>query len=211
MAGNSVILKMAAQTPLVAERYRRSVQGRRPARRRVPVPAPEPRQTWRRSSPIRASASSPSPARFPAATRCSRPRPDASSPPASSSAARIPPTCAPDADSSHAVENLVDGSYFNSGQSCCGIERIYVDQEDLKSFVEGFVDLTRQYKLGNPLETETNLGPLVRTDAADAVRAQISRPSRKGAKALSSKLPRTSPARPTCRRKSWWTSTTAWK
>jgi acyl-CoA reductase-like NAD-dependent aldehyde dehydrogenase len=89
-----------------------------------------------------------------------------------------------DADLKFAVENLVDGSYFNSGQSCCGIERIYVDQKVLKSFVEGFVDLTRQYKLGNPLEKETNLGPLVRTDAADAVRAQIKQAMRKGAKAL---------------------------
>ncbi|HYI86589.1 MAG TPA: aldehyde dehydrogenase family protein, partial [Burkholderiales bacterium] len=45
-------------------------------------------------------------------------------------------------------------------------------------------DLTRQYRLGNPLEKETNLGPLVRTDAADSVRAQIKQATRKGAKAL---------------------------
>jgi acyl-CoA reductase-like NAD-dependent aldehyde dehydrogenase len=82
------------------------------------------------------------------------------------------------------VENLVDGSYFNSGQSCCGIERIYVQKPLFKDFIEGFVELTRQYRLGNPLEKETNLGPLVRTDAADAVRAQIRQATRKGAKAL---------------------------
>ena len=64
-----------------------------------------------------------------------------------------------DADLKFAVENLVDGSYFNSGQSCCGIERIYVQKPLFKDFVEGFVELTRQYKLGNPLEKETNLGP----------------------------------------------------
>jgi acyl-CoA reductase-like NAD-dependent aldehyde dehydrogenase len=89
-----------------------------------------------------------------------------------------------DADLGFAVENLVDGSYFNSGQSCCGIERIYVERKRFKPFVEGFVELTRQYRLGNPLEKETTLGPLVRTQAADSVRAQIRQAVRKGAKAL---------------------------
>ena len=78
----------------------RGVQGRRPARGRVPVPAPEPRPGRARRSPTRASPSSPSPARFPAATRCSAPPPSASSAPASSSAARTRPTCAPTRTSS---------------------------------------------------------------------------------------------------------------
>jgi acyl-CoA reductase-like NAD-dependent aldehyde dehydrogenase len=89
-----------------------------------------------------------------------------------------------DADVPFAVENLVDGSFFNSGQSCCGIERIYVDKKIYKDFVDRFVDLTRQYRLGNPLEQGTNLGPLVRTEAADNVRAQIRQAVRKGAKPL---------------------------
>ena len=89
-----------------------------------------------------------------------------------------------DADLAFAVENLVDGTYFNSGQSCCGIERIYVEKSVFKDFVERFVELTRQYRLGNPLEKETNLGPLVRTQAADSVRAQIRQAVKKGAKAL---------------------------
>jgi len=89
-----------------------------------------------------------------------------------------------DADLAFAVENLVDGSFFNSGQSCCGIERIYVQKSVFKDFVEEFVDLTRQYRLGNPLEKETNLGPLVRTEAADNVRAQVRQAVRKGAKPL---------------------------
>jgi acyl-CoA reductase-like NAD-dependent aldehyde dehydrogenase len=89
-----------------------------------------------------------------------------------------------DADLAFAVENLVDGAYFNSGQSCCGIERIYVDRKIQKNFVEAFVELTRQYKLGNPLEKDTTLGPLVRTQAADTVRAQIRQAVKKGAKAL---------------------------
>jgi len=89
-----------------------------------------------------------------------------------------------DADLAFAVENLVDGSFFNSGQSCCGIERIYVQKSVFKDFVEEFVDRTRQYRLGNPLEKETNLGPLVRTEAADNVRAQVRQAVRKGAKPL---------------------------
>ena len=89
-----------------------------------------------------------------------------------------------DADIAHAVENLVDGSYFNSGQSCCGIERIYVDQAIYPAFVERFVDLTRQYVLGNPLEQTTTLGPLVKPSAAEFVRGQIAEAVSKGAKAL---------------------------
>ncbi len=89
-----------------------------------------------------------------------------------------------DADLAFAVENLVDGSFFNSGQSCCGIERIYVLKSIFHDFVERFVALTRQYRLGNPLEKETTLGPLVRTGAANSVRAQIRQAVRKGAKPL---------------------------
>ena len=82
------------------------------------------------------------------------------------------------------IENLVDGAYFNSGQSCCAVERIYVHRAVFKPFVEGFVELARQYRLGNPLERQTTLGPLVRTEAADSVRAQIRDALDKGAKAL---------------------------
>ena len=66
----------------------------------------------------------------------------------------------PDANLVHAVENLVDGAFFNSGQSCCGIERIYVHKKLYKDFVDGFVDLTKKYVLGSPLEEATTLGPL---------------------------------------------------
>ncbi|MBC9249239.1 aldehyde dehydrogenase [Pseudomonas alcaligenes] len=89
-----------------------------------------------------------------------------------------------DANLAHAVENLVDGSFFNSGQSCCGIERIYVDKKLYPAFVDGFVELTRQYALGSPLEEATTLGPLVRSSAAEFVRGQIAEAKAKGAKAL---------------------------
>lgn len=89
-----------------------------------------------------------------------------------------------DANLAHAVDNLVDGSFFNSGQSCCGIERIYVDQALYPAFVEGFVELTKQYVLGNPLQEATTLGPLVRSEAAEFVRGQIAEARARGAKAL---------------------------
>ncbi|WP_303977266.1 aldehyde dehydrogenase family protein [Dongia mobilis] len=89
-----------------------------------------------------------------------------------------------DANLAHAIENLVDGAMFNSGQCCCAIERIYVHESLYDKFVDGFVDLTKKYKLGNPLDTATNLGPMVRTSAAEFVRGQVADAVKHGAKAL---------------------------
>jgi acyl-CoA reductase-like NAD-dependent aldehyde dehydrogenase len=90
----------------------------------------------------------------------------------------------PDAPMEATIENLVDGAFFNSGQSCCAVERIYVHRDVFERFVEGFVELTKQYRLGNPLDPETTLGPMVRTDAADKVRAHINEAVTRGATAL---------------------------
>jgi acyl-CoA reductase-like NAD-dependent aldehyde dehydrogenase len=90
----------------------------------------------------------------------------------------------PDANLDHAIENLVDGAFFNSGQSCCGIERIYAHEAIYDRFLEGFVALTKKYKLGNPIDADTNLGPMVRTSAAEFVRKQIADAVKAGAKAL---------------------------
>jgi acyl-CoA reductase-like NAD-dependent aldehyde dehydrogenase len=89
-----------------------------------------------------------------------------------------------DADLAHAVENLVDGSYFNSGQCCCGIERIYVQADIYDKFVSGFVDLTKQYVLGDPLDQATTLGPMAQKQLADTVRDHIGEALGKGARAL---------------------------
>jgi acyl-CoA reductase-like NAD-dependent aldehyde dehydrogenase len=90
----------------------------------------------------------------------------------------------PDADLEYSLDNLVEGAYFNAGQSCCGIERIYVQRGIYDRFVEGFVERTRQYVLGNPLDSATTLGPMVRTRAADRVRRQIADALASGARAL---------------------------
>ena len=83
----------------------------------------------------------------------------------------------------HAIENLVDGAFYNSGQCCCGIERIYVHEAVYDKFLDGFVNLTRQYVLGNPMDEATTLGPMAHTRFADVVRRQTAEALAKGAKA----------------------------
>ena len=89
----------------------------------------------------------------------------------------------PDANLDHAVANLVDGAFFNSGQCCCGIERIYVHEAVYDRFVDGFIDLTKQYVVGNPLDAGTTLGPMAQARFADLIREQKAEALRKGANA----------------------------
>lgn len=89
-----------------------------------------------------------------------------------------------DAKLEHAVENLVDGAFFNSGQSCCGVERIYVHESTHDKFVDGFAALTRQYVLDDPLDEKTTLGPMAATRFADVVRTQTREAVSKGARTL---------------------------
>jgi acyl-CoA reductase-like NAD-dependent aldehyde dehydrogenase len=89
-----------------------------------------------------------------------------------------------DADLNFAIDNLVDGVFYNSGQSCCGIERIYVAEKQFKDFVESFVEKSKQFRLGDPRDENTSLGPMVSTQAASFVRGQIDEAVGQGAKAL---------------------------
>ena len=183
LAGNSVILKMAAQTPLVAERYAEAFKaaGIPPGvfqflhldHAQVARVIADPRiafVAFTGSVPGGQAVQQAAAKRF-IGTGLEL-------------GGKDPAYVRADADMAFAVENLVDGSYFNSGQSCCGIERIYVDRKLFKPFVEAFVELAKQYRLGNPLEKETNLGPMVRTEAAETVRGQVRQAVRKGARAL---------------------------
>jgi len=88
-----------------------------------------------------------------------------------------------DAKLDYAVENLVDGSFFNSGQSCCGVERIYVHADVYDRFVAGFVEVAKGWTLGNPLEADTLVGPMATPRFADLVRGQTLEALRKGARA----------------------------
>jgi len=78
-----------------------------------------------------------------------------------------------DADLDAAVDTLIDGAMFNSGQCCCGIERIYVHESLYDAFVEKAVAIVKGYKLGDPMDTSTTLGPMAHRRFANEVRAQI--------------------------------------
>ena len=89
-----------------------------------------------------------------------------------------------DADLALAVENIVDGAFFNSGQSCCGIERVYVDRSLFAEFVDRAAALASEYVLGDPLDPATTLGPMVNGRSADFVRNQIAEAGATGASCL---------------------------
>jgi acyl-CoA reductase-like NAD-dependent aldehyde dehydrogenase len=183
LAGNSVILKMASQTPLVAERYAEAFKAAGLPEGVFQFLHLDHEQVAKviRDPRIAFVAFTGSVGGGQAVQRAAAGRFIGTG---LELGGKDPAYVRADADLSSTIENLVDGAYFNSGQSCCGIERIYVHRKLFKPFVEGFVELTRKYRLGNPLDKETTLGPLVRKDAAANVRLQIRDAVRKGAKAL---------------------------
>jgi acyl-CoA reductase-like NAD-dependent aldehyde dehydrogenase len=89
-----------------------------------------------------------------------------------------------DADLAYAIAENADGTFFNSGQSCCAIERIYVHRAVYRDFVDGFVAATRALVLGDPLDPATTIGPMVGVTAASSVRSQIAEALAAGATAL---------------------------
>jgi acyl-CoA reductase-like NAD-dependent aldehyde dehydrogenase len=84
----------------------------------------------------------------------------------------------------HAVENIVDGAFFNAGQSCCSVQRVYVDRQIYDRFVEAAGALTEKYVLGDPRDPATTIGPMVRTGAAESVRGQVEEAIHSGAKSV---------------------------
>ena len=89
-----------------------------------------------------------------------------------------------DADLEFSAVNLADGAFFNSGQSCCGIERIYVHESVFAEFVDLISAEAKKLKLGDPMDQATSMGPLVRERAADYVRKQMKAAEKMGAKPL---------------------------
>ncbi|GHJ90471.1 hypothetical protein NliqN6_6873 [Naganishia liquefaciens] len=90
----------------------------------------------------------------------------------------------PQVDVKWAAAELVDGAMFNSGQSCCGIERIYVHASIYEPFIAEFASVARAYKLGDPRSREANLGPVVSVASADRIRKQVRDAVAAGAKEL---------------------------
>ncbi len=91
---------------------------------------------------------------------------------------------AEDADIAAAAATVVDGAMFNSGQSCCGIERSYVHKSVYDSFIQQCLKVISEYKLGDPLAAATNLGPLVTEKAALYADSQVQSAVKQGAKVL---------------------------
>lgn len=95
---------------------------------------------------------------------------------------------AEDADVDAAAATIVDGAMFNSGQSCCGIERAYVHASVYEQFIKRCLQVISEYKLGDPLDESTNLGPLITEKAARDVDRQVQAAVQQGAKILAGGL-----------------------
>jgi len=89
-----------------------------------------------------------------------------------------------DANFDFAVANLVDGAFYNAGQSCCAVERIYVIRPLYSKFVDAYVAEVEKYKLGDPEDEMTNVGPLAQRKAVDWVESQINQAVSRGAKVM---------------------------
>ncbi|GAA6059070.1 hypothetical protein JCM10212_002041 [Sporobolomyces blumeae] len=89
-----------------------------------------------------------------------------------------------DCDPAYAAENVVDGAFFNSGQSCCAVERVYVHESIFDQVVEEVVKVVKAYKLGDPREHETTLGPVISLRSAATIRQHVAEAVSQGAKAL---------------------------
>ena len=183
MAGNSVILKLAQQTPLVSERYAEAFE-------EAGLPAGVFQYLHASHDDVARMIGDPRIAfvAFTGSVAGGHAVQEAASGRFISSNLELggkdPAYVRPDAPLEPTIANLVDGAFFNAGQSCCAVERIYVHRDVYPAFVDGFVALTRQYRLGNPLQLDTTLGPMVRRTAADFARGQVKEAEAQGARAL---------------------------
>ena len=183
MAGNSVILKLAQQTPLVSERYAEAFE-------EAGLPAGVFQYLHASHDDVARMIGDPRIAfvAFTGSVAGGHAVQEAASGRFISSNLELggkdPAYVRPDAPLEPTIANLVDGAFFNAGQSCCAVERIYVHRDVYPAFLDGFVALTRQYRLGNPLQLDTTLGPMVRRTAADFARGQVKEAEAQGARAL---------------------------
>jgi len=87
-----------------------------------------------------------------------------------------------DIEVKNAAASLADGAFYNNGQSCCSVERIYVHESIYEPFVEVFLSEVKNFVVGDPLSPKTYLGPLTRAAQIEVLEAQIQDAIRKGAK-----------------------------
>ncbi|RQP26802.1 aldehyde dehydrogenase family protein [Piscinibacter terrae] len=89
-----------------------------------------------------------------------------------------------DADIANAAASLADGAMYNTGQSCCSVERIYVHEKVHDEFVQAFVETVRGFKLGDPMDEATYIGAITRRPQLDVLSAQVADAIAKGARLL---------------------------
>jgi acyl-CoA reductase-like NAD-dependent aldehyde dehydrogenase len=89
-----------------------------------------------------------------------------------------------DCDFQFTVENLVDGAFYNCGQSCCAVERIYVMRPLFQRFVDAYVAEVEKYVIGDPEDERTTLGPLAQRKAVEFMEFQVQDAVAKGARVL---------------------------
>jgi acyl-CoA reductase-like NAD-dependent aldehyde dehydrogenase len=89
-----------------------------------------------------------------------------------------------DVDPVAVAPGIADGAFYNNGQSCCSVERIYVHESVYERFVEVFVETVKGFVLGDPMDPKTYLGPLARSPQIQVIEKQIGDARSKGAKIL---------------------------
>ena len=89
-----------------------------------------------------------------------------------------------DVDVKAAAAGIADGAFYNTGQSCCSVERVYVHRKIHDAFIKAFVAEVKGFKIGDPLDDASYIGPLTRRPQLDVLRRQVADAKRKGATLL---------------------------
>ena len=89
-----------------------------------------------------------------------------------------------DVDVAAAAASLADGAMYNTGQSCCSVERIYVHEKVHDAFVDAFVREVQGFRIGDPTDESSYIGPLTRGPQLDVLEAQVADAKAKGARLL---------------------------
>jgi len=94
-----------------------------------------------------------------------------------------------DVDVKAAAVALADGAFYNTGQSCCSVERIYVHESIYRAFLDAFVAEVKSFRMGDPLDESTYIGAITRKPQLDVLKAQVADAKRKGATLLTGGKP----------------------
>jgi acyl-CoA reductase-like NAD-dependent aldehyde dehydrogenase len=89
-----------------------------------------------------------------------------------------------DVDADPAASSVAVGAFYNTGQSCCAVERVYVHERIHDAFVDAFVKAVRAFVVGDPTDEATFIGPVTRPAQLEVLEAQVEDARRKGARVL---------------------------